>query len=479
MDKRLEKIIKFKNNFLSLDYLENLYEYLKSYSFSDKEFIRVSNLTGYSIKVLKKQLLEYWTKILDYTEESFTKFIDSNKNNETCVKEQYNPALEKIGVKTKLLWTNEEEKKVVLEYIFNQWFSNNFSSKIISSLASTFRIQEYKIYDLIKEYTIVYKKMDKETVREYLVGSFVDERRTNSNLFKIYKDLSIEMNLTDLKKYFNDCNYKFSYIKNTLRTYEYLFFVDEINNIKANFKTYEEYIQLEGRKSQIKTLDEKKNINRKNNKNAATIIITKYLAEENISFSRFLNDNNISENMFTEYVSVIKEHNKELYEKYVLLRSKKEKISRNIEREQLEEVSIKIRNGIEENGEIRDFDIIDYLSITKVPLSFAYKISKNTYNEELKKFAFKHIDAEKYNRYEYDALKTEKRIVGFKLDSKGRIIEGSGREITDKEKEELIEYLNENDIPINKHTYNAALRRYLNNFIKFDQKNTLKLTNKK
>ena len=95
MDKRLEKIIKFKNNFLSLDYLENLYEYLKYYSFSDKEFIRVSNLTGHSVNAIKKQLLEYGTKILDYTEESFTKFIDSNKNNETCVKEQYNPALEK------------------------------------------------------------------------------------------------------------------------------------------------------------------------------------------------------------------------------------------------------------------------------------------------------------------------------------------------------------------------------------------------
>jgi hypothetical protein len=71
----------------------------------------------------------------------------------------------------------------------------------------------------------------------------------------------------------------------------------------------------------------------------------------------------------------------------------------------------------------------------------------------------------------------EKRVVGIQFDKFGKIIEGTGKEITIEEKEKIIKYLEKNNIPFNRMTYNAALKRYIDEFINLDNEKTLKLIN--
>ena len=82
-------------------------------------------------------------------------------------------------------------------------------------------------------------------------------------------------------------------------------------------------------------------------------------------------------------------------------------------------------------------------------------------------------DAELYNSTEEKIIKDEKRVVGVQFDKFGKIIEGSGRIITDEEKNYLLDFLSKNGISINRKTYNAVLKRYLNGFISIDEEKKL------
>ena len=79
------------------------------------------------------------------------------------------------------------------------------------------------------------------------------------------------------------------------------------------------------------------------------------------------------------------------------------------------------------------------------------------------------------NESDIKVIREEKRIFGLEYDKFGKIIEGSGREITKEETEKIINYLTDNEIPLNRKTYNAALKRYLNNYISFEETKKLKL----
>lgn len=52
-----------------------------------------------------------------------------------------------------------------------------------------------------------------------------------------------------------------------------------------------------------------------------------------------------------------------------------------------------------------------------------------------------------------------KQTVGVQFDEEGRIIPGTGREITLEDKNYIIEYLRNNNIPLTNAAYNAAVKR--------------------
>ena len=126
-----------------------------------------------------------------------------------------------------------------------------------------------------------------------------------------------------------------------------------------------------------------------------------------------------------------------------------------------------LKTGIEdENGNVRDFDIIDYYSMSKTAperlFEIAGKAVKSLYDKEqyekFSKFCLKHGTSAKI---------TIKEIMGIKHSV---FDNGVVREITEEEKLEAIRFLAENNIKLGSDVYFAAIKRELNDTLYFDEK---------
>lgn len=63
---------------------------------------------------------------------------------------------------------------------------------------------------------------------------------------------------------------------------------------------------------------------------------------------------------------------------------------------------------------------------------------------------------------------------GAKFDTNGKLIPNSLKELTEEEKNMLVNYLNENNIPINKTTYYTLLNHYIKGYTNFDEYKNIK-----
>lgn len=123
-----------------------------------------------------------------------------------------------------------------------------------------------------------------------------------------------------------------------------------------------------------------------------------------------------------------------------------------------------IMNGIEDDKGVRDFDSIDYYTITKSPMiNLVRYVQKGNYSSEEKVAvsAFKSKnDGEKLRDKDIESKFNIKVIYGFKRDNNGRIIEKTGKVLGNDEKLAIFDYLRENSIPITETTYRDGCRRY-------------------
>ena len=131
------------------------------------------------------------------------------------------------------------------------------------------------------------------------------------------------------------------------------------------------------------------------------------------------------------------------------------------------EMADKIENGVKEDNRVRKFDLIDYYNLTDHSIkTFLAKLayySDNHQIEVVKKFLYGKADAS-------ENIGGIKLTLDVKMDSEGKPIPGTGRTITPEETDKCVEYLKENGIPVNMLTYKAAVRRYADGYIVFDQK---------
>lgn len=164
---------------------------------------------------------------------------------------------------------------------------------------------------------------------------------------------------------------------------------------------------------------------------------TKYLTVEN-----FCREEGIDTQTFSNYLSLIATYNYELFNLYTLkITSINTKNNSNIINE-IKQIIIYIKFGIEDNSIIRPFDIIDYLLTINISLNDILDITRGKITSQeyalLRAFVFENKDATKSDTS----------------------IENEISE--DKEKNKIISFLKTNNIPINSKTYNIAYRRYIN-----------------
>ena len=117
-----------------------------------------------------------------------------------------------------------------------------------------------------------------------------------------------------------------------------------------------------------------------------------------------------------------------------------------------------IHTGIEEeNGEVRDFNILDYYKITNIAPKTLYEGTAASLREE-----FSELEMKNFYSFVMKSLSNTKLTIKAIMDVKHLVmVNDEPREITDSEKKGVIGYLKVNKLPLTSDTYAIALRNYL------------------
>ncbi len=273
--------------------------------------------------------------------------------------------------------------ETILKKIQKNQSLNDYDTNLIDELLKLKKVKDLINYATITSYSAT-------ELLNQIKKSTSSEKLTSNNILKLKKISSVlETKREDITKNRRD-------LANKLR---------KQNLIKKHLKTIKEIIEIcliEGNHNLKKLLDEKE--------------IKK---ETFFKYFPYLNKGNEEEiNLYQKYSEVLKLDEKEHEDVYL-------------------NVLYYIKNGIEKNGVITAFNLLDYYRITKINL------------EELQKRAHKLIN-DKIQRYDYDMvgrfIKTYRNsnLILSKEEALDYYYSINGREITTEEKEFLINYLENN-----------------------------------
>ena len=190
-------------------------------------------------------------------------------------------------------------------------------------------------------------------------------------------------------------------------------------------------------------------------------IVELFINSKNLSKKEFCKINDIDIQTFDLAIELCKQYNSEIYDKYQKIIQSQQQKRYIIIMQTIKKIVNKIKNGVEcENNTIRNFDLIDYYSITTLDFEQILRIIKDSKEisadelRSLRTFIAKNKNYTKNKEHEVKNFLDAKIII-----NNLEIIE---------EKEKVINFLRKNKIPLNYATCNIALRRYLNNTLSLD-----------
>lgn len=330
----------------------------------------------------------------------------------------------------------------------------NCSLKYISEKLSNEErnlINEKKYLEGIKSMVETQREEKKKNPSEkMIIYNRLMKASTEEEIIKIVESYSGKY--TDLKRDAFDC----------LIVHSSDYSVDEI---KDKLQIYYEYIDRKRHEQRESEKDKRFKKYAEENLSKAQETIKEFLKDKNQTIEDFCDIKNIYRSDFEKYVELIRQLDTDLYEKY----SNHNKRIRNknflIILMKIKKMINQIKNGVEENGIIRRFDLVDYYKTTKLTFKEVLEFSNGRLSIEeykiLRTFIVSNCADKKLTNKELNKLYDSKTIVGVQFDKNGKMIEGSGREITKEDKMNLIYYLKSNNIPVTQKTYNIVYKRWL------------------
>ena len=232
-------------------------------------------------------------------------------------------------------------------------------------------------------------------------------------------------------------------------------------NIRSKFDIYDAY-QERKRKEQL----EKKKKEKKTFMIAeASFIIKDYIDSNYENIDDYCLNKDLAVKKFKNILSFMKLEDKELYNLYEQkVLSVKQNNYRNMA-SICKKIMDGINNGILENGAIRSFDLLDYYHITNCDRTTILKILKEVSPKDVKIFgAFlrRYQNSILLNESQVEEILNSKQTIGIEFDKNNNPILGTGYIVTQEEKEIVLNYLREQNIPLYDDVYNIALKKYLN-----------------
>lgn len=424
--------------------LKYIYEYCKNANWDKFKLEKLAQKLGFSsakIKELAKRYVKEYLSQKEYEKlkQQFNDNAVSNRELNKITLTIINPILlNQKGKTTYLLWENEEEKEFVLKYIYEYCDKVKFAKKDIEQLSNWLGISYYKINEYYQEYTFKYLNWTKEEYHKKRC-EYLQNNRSNSipKSKKVYDTLLTASSIEEIVKVIDTSKLKFNTIKKGISDYTITYHNGEQKIKETLTEKLKMYIEYEAKQRLSENKHSQEQII------LASTTLRDFVDNPNsLTIEEFLHKKGIDKETFTNYLSLVATYNFELFNLYTLkITSINTKNNSNIINE-IKQIIIYIKFGIEDNSIIRSFDIIDYFFTIKIPLDDILEIVKGKITNE-----------------EYILLRS------FVYDNKDTLINDSyiKKELSNNEgKNKIITFLENNNIPINSKTYNIAYRRYIN-----------------
>lgn len=376
-----------------------------------------------------------------------------------------------------------KNKEQLYKYCYEYCESVEWDNKKIKNLA----IQLNRTVDTIRQYAriyaIEYLKISKETLMEkisvYASLRAKEKARSEKELSKyniLFAKLCFEDDPRKIIELIENADVIKGALKERVFNYVMKYYPDQVDelvySLKQKIDIYLNYCKKRNKLIVEAVVKEKRRQRKEQivleNMPKAEKYINMFINQEVITKKDFCKSTKLNLSDFEAFVELVKNNNKELYEKY-LQKIKFEANQRYLDFIfQINEVIELIKNGvIEENGNVREFNLLDYYLIIKLNNETVFDIGKKVLDNQEMNLLRKFIGKNSTNVIFYDSINLKKLLdekveINCQKDKKGFPIPGTGKIITREEKQSIIDYLMENRVPLNSKTYDIALKRYLN-----------------
>ena len=361
-----------------------------------------------------------------------------------------------------------EEDREECKYYYDSWREVNWNSDLLT-----------------EKFGLHYANIARRKAREYALLElgishsefYLENRLFNGQLYKsnLYSTLFEELSDSDISliecynitsKYFasdidlkvlTQVNASTSYYLNGYRQAER----DEVEkDIRLKFNLVRDYIRNQKINSFHSRLKDEKIERDLQKLDEAVSLLEKYTSEAT-SIAEFARKSDINDQVCRAYFRLVKDLRPQLYEE---LMEKRQNYVDNVKFNNLKDASIMLdlmEAGIlQKNGTFRDFDLLDYYSLSDMNVTkFFDNIKSELSKEEIGKFArLLAIDSRDVKVKEADihAIKQE------------FFVEDGIRRITKEEKEVVINCLKSNNVPLTNELYLIAVKRLLEGNLDLD-----------
>lgn len=463
MEKQINKEIMFKrffNIYISNDFTrESVYydDELKK-SFSYKEIIEYLEYYFNHNIILDDEMCLYHKKRkeLDFShvniiryKQAYYNFVDGDYtfiNDAIVYMGRYSNEIE-LEEYRKSLKNCYEKFYMDIQRFENSNYPTNFDNSINVKNFIRILIGEYARYVLKETYKTYKKKKSLNKAKCYVFLSKIMKADDLETIAKKIQEQNF-LNYLDLVKIYDFVTtYKEAY-KLSLEEAEKLetTLLKKVQKIKKYIKEENKIAKKEKINLETKVYEEERIDYCEN-------LIIQYIDDKFSSIKKFCKRKHIPQELFKKDILIVKKYNPKLYEKFINIVKVQHEQKKANALEFLNNLIDKLKNGILlEDGSKREFDIIDYHSITNLKFNNLLSLTKKLINEEDAKIIRKFIRKYYYGkRIRKNSILEEKNII---------LLNGDKYEVTVEDKNYILSYLEKNEIPLLLSTYSAALKRY-------------------
>lgn len=424
---------------------------------------------------------------------------NSNKNNVELSRQLNKIKLKKLYFLACLDLTEieKENNRVLIDNLYKEYYDLcekcNWNERKLKLLTKKAKMLDD---DLLKKYTfneiVILNELQVSEIIDY--ASFYSRKI----MFKVRNKKNRELMNTDEYEFFDMIvkNKPIEEINNYLKNNIKLSTKNKIKSLIPGFITNYSIVENVTNKEVLKqietkiliTIDEitipKINLKNENNMplksienfsekeiNDAKKYIELYIKGKYRSPKHFCKDMEMKISVFKQYLTIVSQNDNELFNDYQNTVKKHNQIKCALIDEELTKLANYIKNGIQlEDGTIKEFDLLDFYQLETLPFNNIRGLLNKkdiTIDVEILKTIREFL-----NRYIMQTRITKHSIY---MEKNIIIRNDEEYEITFEEKQKAIEYLEKNNIPLNKCTYKLSLNRVIYEHSTNKQNNNIKV----